>query len=585
MRVALLLIILFGNIVAQDQDQLDSSTLDDPDSAAYLNHLLEALFSEFDLLTADSSELEDHGYSQRARKLILAWQQEISPGPLQAKMHDSLRGKDRQLLNEDLRRAGEKPQYQLRHQLQYSPSLQGWRVLNKARIWSSQGSINLVIEQDPGEERLTDHVAIALVRHDLAWTDMLILGDYHINWGGGLILRQSQARMTMNPREYKQTNQLVMRPHYSSRESGYFRGLAVDLTQGPMHGALFISNRYRQGMEKEGLFKEDADGVHPAGKHFITRRNQTMGLGVELKLPVCRLYAAALNQPDESVPAVTEYGITSTIHHDHHIQLYTTGFTRVDVRWKFSWTYTSERLIAALQYRHYDTTQDLVNGSTLALLGNSAANESGISLRFEIKNYSGQTLRYVLVAAEPVNPHSYLEYPRVQFHKLQYHYRLDHTRVRIDLQWRQEEAGVWGDIWNAQIRRNQIKKGGFSMSHHLSPLIIYRLNLKYALEGKQRSALVQQRFSGKLKGWKWSVGYVRYHIPYHSLRLSIYEAAVAESFGFFTAYNDGERFFLYCGLALLDQFIVELKLSDTRELGNPSTLKQLAMQFQLSVVL
>ena len=585
MRIGLLLIILLGNTTAQEEGQTELPILDDPDPVAYLDHLLEEIFPVFDLYTADSVDLEAHGYSRHARKVIIAWQHERLSGASPVELRDSLRGEDYRILHEDLHLVNKKVKRQWRHRFQYSPSLQGWRILNKARVWSHQGSLNLVSEQDPGEERLTDHVAIALVRQRFSWTDILILGDYHINWGGGLLLRQSQARMTMNPKEFKQTKRLVLRPHYSTRESGFFRGLATGFSQGPFHGAFFVSRRTWRGLEKGGIVMEDADGIHPPGKQFILRHQQTMGVGTEIKFPLFTVYAATLYQPGESRHPATEYGISATIDPGHHFQLYTTGFAGLDLRWNLSWTYTAESLIVALQYRHYDTTEDLVNGSTLTLLGNAASNESGLSLRVEIKKASNQSLRYVLMVAESATPHTYLEYPRVQFHKLQYIHRFDETKLQVDLQQRQEDPAFLGDIWNSQLQMKQVKKGSISATHQLSPSLIYRLNLKCAFEQSQRGMLVQQRLSGTLNAWKWSIGYVRFHIPQHNLRLSIYETSVAESFGFFTAFNDGERFFLYGGLSLLDQLRIEIKLSDTRILGNPNTLKQLAMQFQLSVVL
>jgi len=69
------------------------------------------------------------------------------------------------------------------------------------------------------------------------------------------------------------------------------------------------------------------------------------------------------------------------------------------------------------------------------------------------------------------------------------------------------------------------------------------------------------------------------------MRLSIYETSVAESFSFYTAFDDGDRWFLYLKQQTLNWFDMEMKLVQTRSFDAPVVHKQLAISLQMSVVL
>jgi len=80
------------------------------------------------------------------------------------------------------------------------------------------------------------------------------------------------------------------------------------------------------------------------------------------------------------------------------------------------------------------------------------------------------------------------------------------------------------------------------------------------------------------------VGLVRYIVPEADLRLSIYESNVVESFSFFTAFNDGQRWFIYFSNHFNEQARMEFRLSQTTRYESPNYSKQLDFSFQLSVV-
>jgi len=80
------------------------------------------------------------------------------------------------------------------------------------------------------------------------------------------------------------------------------------------------------------------------------------------------------------------------------------------------------------------------------------------------------------------------------------------------------------------------------------------------------------------------VGLVRYIVPEADLRLSIYESNVVESFSFFTAFNDGQRWFIYFSNHFNKQARMELRLSETSKYESLNYSKQLDFSFQLSVV-
>lgn len=69
------------------------------------------------------------------------------------------------------------------------------------------------------------------------------------------------------------------------------------------------------------------------------------------------------------------------------------------------------------------------------------------------------------------------------------------------------------------------------------------------------------------------------------MRLSVYETSVAESFGFYTAFDDGDRWFLYLKQGVVNWFHIELKLVQTRSFEFPVSPKQLALSLQMSIVL
>ncbi|MCF7921531.1 MAG: hypothetical protein K9M55_02405 [Candidatus Marinimicrobia bacterium] len=585
MKLALFFLLFIQVAFPQSKIDLGSDALDDPDENQYMEQLLTSIFQRINIETADSTALKDRGYSQQGIESILSWQnQEGRKGStrwLAKQLHDE----DLVLMEHDLTTASSLTQCQFRQRLQYSPSLDGWRLLHKGRLWNRWGSVNILTEQDPGESQLTDHSIFTLNIDALHGFQNIILGDFHVNWGGGLILNQQGSRASLNPGSLMRKSVLTIRPHYSSRESDYFHGLASQFSFMNMRGAAFLSSRKEIGLMQDGEFREDADGIHPIGKTFQIYRSKTLGLAMERYGSGFQLYGSALYHPQERSGIDYELGFLKAFNDSHHIQVFTNGLDLNDSRILLTWTYSTKPVILSLQYRRYCSDSESSSGAMPTLLGSSAKNEGGLSFRAQIRPGKTMRIRYALETGSSVKVNSCFDYRSIQHHKIQFTRKLNHGECQLDFSRRREQPIIQGDVWNAHFTQAEIYKEALSLLHQFSPNLIYRINLKAALDGHETAWLVQQRFSGKHGLWKWTIGYTRYGVPDYVLRLSIYETSVAESFSFYTCYDDGDRCFLYLKQQTQNWFDLELKLDQTRSFDPLMPSKQLALSFQMSVVL
>ena len=575
------LIIISGGYAQMDTN-LGNDELGDPDETQYLDQLLNTLFQPFQLDTADTTSLMEHGYSREAVETINTLQKgNETHKSLKRRVH----GKDLALLNKDIKTDSQQTQIHLRQRLQYSPSLEGWRILNKGRIWNKWGSVNILTEQDPGENQLTDHSILTLSSHSIPGIDHLIFGDFHVNWGGGLILNQQGSRPSLNPRSLLHARQSNIRPHYSSREIDYFQGVAGSFSYNKIQGAVFASSRTLKGLYNGTQFREDADGIHPVGKSFDSKRVNDLGLALETLISKVQLFAAIIYHPQAKAGLAYELGISRELANSQKIQIHTNSLDLNDHRMTAAWAYLTPQLQVSLQYRHFITDEVLTPGFISTLLGTSASNEKGISARAQIRLASKLQIRYALDTGNSVELQSVDDYRTILQHKFQVIRKLDEGVFQLDYSRKLEQPVLEEDIWEGQYSSHKLTRFAISLVQNFSPDLKYRVNLKSAFSGNESALLVQQRVLGEQGSWKWTIGYVRFSIPDYTMRLSVYETSVAESFSFYTAFDDGDRWFFYLKQQTLNWIEMEMKLVQTCSFEDPNKPKQLAISLQMSVVL
>ena len=561
---------------------LEENELDDPDETQYLEQLLTTIFQPFLIETADTNSLVEHGYSPEAIETILNWQ---GSGGSLTSLRRKIHGSDLILLKNDIKQESQQTQIQLRQRLQYSHSLDGWRVLNKGRLWNRWGSVTILSEQDPGERDLTDHSIITLSSQSIPRLDNVILGDFHVNWGSGLILNQQGSRPSLHPGSLLRTRQSTIRPHYSSREIDYFRGIASSFSFREIHGAAFISSRIVEGTMHGSQFTIDGDGIHPAGRIYDYRRANDIGLALETVSTGFQVYGSTIYNPNMQAGLAYELGLSSELGCSQKIQFYTNSLDFKNHRVIGTWAYLTSELHVSLQYRHFISDEVLAPGAISTLLGTSASNEEGLSVRVQLRPWHKLQIRYALDSGYPIELQSAHDYRSIQQHKFQVLQKLNKGVVQIDFSQKKERPVLEGDIWAGQFSSRTLTKGALSLTHIFSPHFEYRLNIKSAFHQTESAFLIQQRLSCEKGSWKWSLGYVRFSIPDYTMRLSVYETSVAESFGFYTAFDDGDRWFLYLKQGVVNWFHIELKLVQTRSFEFPVSPKQLALSLQMSIVL
>lgn len=567
-----------ASVITQELDQLE-----DPDEYHYFDQLLEKMFSPFSIYTADSLALIKRGYSASVTSLILGWQNESGAHKDAEWLLKHLRGADKALLVKDLKMPIDLIRISLRQRIQYAPAQQGWRILNKGHVWNRFGHANFLLEQDPGETRLSDHAVFTFSSGVIPGFDNLILGDFQVNWGGGLILNQSGYRMNLNPRSIMHKKQLAIRPHYSVREIKYYRGIAGTFSRWSTQGSVFISRRKLLGAWKGGQFIEDSDGIHPAGKRYERHYENVMGIALERKFHTFRLFSAMLVQPEESTTVQYELGLSNLQVSPNSFEFFLNSLDPNNQRILFNWMYTSKPIMISIQYRLYRTVNEISTGIVPTTLGTSATNETGIAVRAQLRPLKNYQIRFTLETGNPATTRSVWDYRQIKNHKLQVIKRYPKGVVQVDYNLKTESSLISGSIWEGAISELTLIKSAISVNHHLSSSLNFRMNLKSAFQNDDTGVLLQQRLSGAKQGWQWSVGYTRFTIPAFAMRLSIYETSLAESFAFFTAYDDGERWFIYLKHNIPKDIQLEFKLNQTRSFNSDSATGGLSVSFQFSI--
>jgi hypothetical protein len=137
-------------------------------------------------------------------------------------------------------------------------------------------------EKDAGEPFLKkdyhkgyDHYGIHLILRDIGILKTMALGDYRLSFGQGLILNNdfmvskawssdNIARRTLQPKR-----------HFSTAESGFFRGAAALISIGNISVTTFYSNRgIDANLSDEGLITSfKTDGLHRTPSELEKRKN------------------------------------------------------------------------------------------------------------------------------------------------------------------------------------------------------------------------------------------------------------------------------------------------------------------------
>ena len=585
MRLGVIFLLFSVLLGAQSLDEIVVDETEDPDEGHYLNELLVTLFQPFNLEIADSSMLDSKGFSREAITSILEWQGKGASRSALKRLQKRLGESDKVLLQQISWEGKEGIGLNLRQRLQSGASSEGWRILQKGRLRSPWGNLIFLLEQDPGEARLSDHSILTLSSHRLPGFHQVMLGDFHVRWGAGLILNQQGFRSSLNPNSLLIRSPLAITPHYSSRETDYFRGIAGEWNLAGIKAAMFISSRKAVGVFDGVEFREDSDGIHPSGKQYNNFTQRFAGMAGIFEAGALELFSAVIFNPETKPAGQYELGMTWHISGSQLLQLFTDRYRLGEGRSIIAWSYKSKTVIYSIQYRRYKTTTPLSSGSVLALLGTSATNESGLAIRTQIRPNKQVLLRYALDTGFSSTLNDLKENNRVVQHKVQLFLKQTQRDWQLDISLKRAGPITPIDIWNSEINYDQISKLALSLSQKISPKFQYRLNLKTATNSSDKSMLIQQRLMLNAVSLKASIGFVRFIVPEYGLRLSIYETSLLESFSFYTAYEDGQRWFIYVERRFREQVDLEMRLAHSHLDQLPFGAKQLEVSLQLSIVL
>jgi len=580
MKVFLQILLCVATLSAQSEIEIYPE-IEDQDESSFTNTLLELLFDPVDLMTIDSLELINRDFPVEAVELIQAWQNQGKTEKGYLKLRKAWRS-DFPFLP---------PRNSLathsitRQRLQRSPALAGWRILNKGRISHELADLTFILEQDPGEFRMTDHTAISISSKRVPGFTRVIVGDFNISWGAGLILEQNSSRISLNPGSLISRLGLTARPHYSSRETEYFQGVAGEWSTNDIRGAAFISRRKLTGQLHEGSFIEDADGIHQTGKHYESRYVNNAGLAGTYAWGPLNFFLASRLDPGKEHGMTTELGGHWKLNEAQFIQIFVNQLDQNQRRSILNWSYKDRTLTMSAQYRFLEVQSGSNDVGGLNLLGATSDSEKGLSFRLLLRPRRSLSIRYALDQGAAVHRRAFSDMRQVTQHKAKVYYSAGAREWQVDWS-RKNESPVYPDeLWQEHPSSLQITKYSISLNQKITDQFQYRLNLKTAYNGNLGSFLIQQRVRWTSSSWRISAGFVRYYIPSHTLRLSIYEAGLLESFNFFTAYEDGQRWYLYFRYITGSENSFELQVAQTRLYSYKVVTKPLVFSFQLSIVL
>ncbi|MCF7823602.1 MAG: hypothetical protein K9N35_05460 [Candidatus Marinimicrobia bacterium] len=576
---SLILLLFLAQVIYGQGEDLTQNEVDEPDEGSYHSILLKQLFDPLEISTADSMDLLYRNFPPKAIELILFWQH-LGCTSAGYKELQRLWRSDFPALPP---RKTSGTSMVSRQRIQYNAASDAWRILHKSRIKNESIELTFLIEQDPGESKISDHLVASISSTKIPGTSRFIAGDFNISWGGGLILDQNASRPSMSPGSLTSTLRIQPRPHYSSRETNYFRGIASVWEFSTLNLAAFISSRQAIGQISDDSFKEDSDGIHFVGKSYDYKYLSDIGAAATYEQGSLKLLIASHKShvSDRNIDA--EWGVQYRFAESQMIQLFWDNFNLS--RALLNWSYNGQYLRLSAQYRQFKKTDSSQETQQLTLLGQQSASEGGISFRLLVKPLHGVNIQYALDQASAMRLTSLANRRRLIIHKAQIYFHQGSWRMQFD--WSQKNDGPLYDsqIWQDIVHYNRINKLAVSLDESVTSQVRYRINIKTAANQNERSFLLQQRMAWFQDSWRIAAGHVRYLIPASSLRLSVYESGLAESFNFFTAFQDGQHWYLYCRYTNNELSFLEIQFTQTDLYSAASTQKSPSFHVQLSIVL
>lgn len=88
---------------------------------------------------------------------------------------------------------------------------------------------SFVADKDAGEPSLIDYYSAQLTLRNISFVQQLTLGDYRLNFGEGLAIGQGFSLSYLNNDAILKNRNFGIKPHRSSTEYGYNRGIAANL--------------------------------------------------------------------------------------------------------------------------------------------------------------------------------------------------------------------------------------------------------------------------------------------------------------------------------------------------------------------
>lgn len=166
-------------------------------------------------------------------------------------------------------------------------------------------SVGFAMEKDPGEplnwapaagQLGFDYSAVHAAMSHIGPIRQLILGDYRIDAGEGLLLGQAGSMMAIGPPAHR----AALRPHTSSRESGYFRGAALrlDPTAGIQIATFYSLRRIDARYDStDATWKLRTSGLHRTASELAAMariREVTTGATLAVQRPGLRFSGVAV---------------------------------------------------------------------------------------------------------------------------------------------------------------------------------------------------------------------------------------------------------------------------------------------------
>ncbi|MDD2559062.1 MAG: hypothetical protein PHE04_00100 [Bacteroidales bacterium] len=129
--------------------------------------------------------------------------------------------------------------------------------------YGRQFQYGLVMEHDLGEKPV-DFLSFHIAAHNLAKINTVVLGDYRLNLGRGLLVASGFSSGKSSSMAGLSSVPKLVNRHFSSSESAYFRGAAIDVSVTESLQLLaFASCRKLDAAVAEGSFSSvRSDGLH-----------------------------------------------------------------------------------------------------------------------------------------------------------------------------------------------------------------------------------------------------------------------------------------------------------------------------------